>query len=346
MAPPPARLSVYANHMSNSILPTGKLPAKLLADLLASNAPIPAEVLLGPSVGEDAAAIQIPSGTLVVATDPITFTGERIGRSAVIINANDVAVTGVRPRWFLCTALFPPETAESDVRALFAEVRDELAILGAALVGGHTEVTRAVTQPVVVGQFLGLSPDGSFVRTGGLSAGDRILQVGPAPVEGGAVLASRCRPRLAALPKQTLDAATAASHDPGISVVEPALAAAGLNATSLHDPTEGGLATALWEVAVASGVALVIDPDAVLWFEPGLSVCEALGADPWGTLASGTLLAGFAEDGASAAAATLREDGYAVSIIGRAEAGAGVTVGDSRQLPRFEPDEVARILSE
>lgn len=340
------RLSGYPTRMSNSILPIGKLPAGLLTDLLATNAPVPSEVLLGPSVGEDAAAIRVPSGTLVAATDPVTLASHEIGRYAVIINANDIAVTGVRPRWFLCTALFPPETTEADVRALFAEVQDELAVLDAALVGGHTEVTPAVTRPVVVGQFLGMSPDGSFIRTGGLSPGDRIVQVGPTPIEGGAVLANECRHLLAALPERVLRAAAAASHDPGISVVEPALAAARLNATSLHDPTEGGLATALWEVADASGVALVIDPDAVLWFEPGLSVCKALGADPWGTLASGTLLAGFAEDRASAAAATLRKAGYAVSIIGRAETGAGVTAGDGRLLHRFESDEVARVLGD
>ncbi len=332
--------------MPSPILPTGKLPAEFLTDLLASDAPLPPDVLLGPAVGEDAAAIRVPGGTLIAATDPITFTGDGIGRYAVIINANDVAVTGVAPRWFLCTALLPPGTTEAAVRTLFAEIRDELAVLDAALVGGHTEVTPAVTQPVIVGQFLGLSPDGSFVRTGGLSPGDRVVQVGSAPIEGAAVLAAECADLLTALPEQTLAAATTAVREPGISVVQSALAATALNATSLHDPTEGGLASALGEVASASQLALVIDPGAILWFEPGLSVCKALGADPWGTLASGTLLAGFAEHQADAAATSLRDGGYTVSIIGRPESGAGVTTTDGRKIPSFEPDEVARVLNE
>ena len=134
--------------------------------------------------------------------------------------------------------------------------------------------------------------------------------------------------------------------NPGISIVQPALAAAALNATSLHDPTEGGLATALWEVADASGVALVIGMDAILWFEPGLRVCEAVGADPWGTLASGTLLAGFTEQEVDAAVASLQGHGYSASIIGRAEKGSGVTALDGRRIPRFEVDEVARVLGE
>ena len=249
--------------MPSPILPTGKLPAEFLTDLLASDAPLPPDVLLGPAVGEDAAAIRVPGGTLIAATDPITFTGDGIGRYAVIINANDVAVTGVAPRWFLCTALLPPGTTEAAVRTLFAEIRDELAVLDAALVGGHTEVTPAVTQPVIVGQFLGLSPDGSFVRTGGLSPGDRVVQVGSAPIEGAAVLAAECADLLTALPEQTLAAATTAVREPGISVVQSALAATALNATSLHDPTEGGVATGLIELAQASEVGMEIDAAAL-----------------------------------------------------------------------------------
>ena len=136
-----ALLSGYASPMPDSFLPTGKLPVRLLAELLHSDEPIPREVLLGPSIGEDAAAIQLASGTLVAATDPITLTGEGVGRYAVIVNANDIAVMGVRPRWFLCAAMLPPGTTETEVRALFAEVREELALLDATLVGGHTEVT-------------------------------------------------------------------------------------------------------------------------------------------------------------------------------------------------------------
>jgi hydrogenase maturation factor len=302
-------------------------------------------VLLGPAVGEDACAIEIPAGVLVAATDPITLTGSGVGAHAVAINANDVAVTGVRPRWFLVTVLLPVGTAAPEVRALFRETREALARLGATLVGGHTEVTPVVRQTVVVGQFLGVAEGGRFVRTGGVESGDVILQIGPAPVEGAAVLAGEAHDRVQTVSEALLGRALTAIEDPGISVVEPALEAARLGAHALHDPTEGGLATGLHELAEASGVALVIDEAGVVWFEPGVAVCRVLGADPWGTLASGTLLAAFEPAAAGAAASELRSRRFLVSEIGRAEPGSGVRTRDGRPIPHFDSDEVARVLA-
>jgi hydrogenase expression/formation protein HypE len=327
-------------------LPPGKLPAALLRELLAAGPPPPEELRLPPAIGEDACVIRVPAGALVAATDPITLTGHGIGAHAVVINANDVAVLGVRPRWFLACVLLPPGTGEAEVRALFAEMRGALADLGAMLVGGHTEVTSAVTQPVVVGQMLGLREDGRFVRTGGVRATDAVLQVGPAPIEGAAVLAREAGARLRGVPEALRRRAGDALRDPGISVVAAALRAADLGATALHDPTEGGLSAGLHELAEASGVALRVDTGSVLWFEPGLALCEAIGADPWGVLASGTLLAAFPASSTETARATLAGEGYAVRAIGVAEPGAGVCGADGSPLPRHERDELSRVLVE
>jgi hydrogenase maturation factor len=330
--------------MSRRVLPPGKIPADLLAELLESGPPLPPEVKLGPAPGEDACAIEIPAGVLVAATDPITLTGSGVGGHAVVINANDVAVMGVRPRWFLVAALLPEGSDEEQVRALFASTRAALARIGAALVGGHTEVTTAVRQPVVVGQMLGLCQDRDFIRTGGVRAGDVVVQVGPAPIEGGAVLAVEHAGRLQALPAALVERARQALDDPGISVVEPALLCAELGASALHDPTEGGIATGLWELAGASGVSLRVDDAALLWFEPATALCRALGADPLGTLASGTLLAAFPPERAEASLRRLAQAGYPAREIGRAEAGRGVFLSRGGRFPSFERDEVARLL--
>jgi hydrogenase expression/formation protein HypE len=330
--------------VSGGVLPVGKLKAELLRELLAAGPPLPPEVQLGPAVGEDACAIAVPAGVLVAAADPITLTGRGVGSHAVVVNANDVAVMGVRPRWFLAVVLLPEGTPVEDVRALFGETREALERIGAALVGGHTEVTPAVRQPVVVGQFLGLSEDGRFIPTGGVLPDDRVLQVGPAPLEGAAVLAAEAGPRLAEVPREAVDAARRAIQHPGISVVESALEAARLGVHALHDPTEGGLATGLHELAEASGVGLVVDEDAVVWFEPGREVCRAVGADPWGTLASGTLLAAFPPDIVESAERALRSRGHPVAMIARAEPGAGARTRSGKTLPRFDTDEIARVL--
>ena len=327
-------------------LPTGKLPPALLDELLRTGPPLPREIRVGPGIGEDACAIDVPAGTLVAATDPITLTGSDVGSHAVVINANDVAVMGVRPRWFLAAVLLPPGTGEDEVRALFADMRRALDAVGAALVGGHTEITAAVVQPLVVGQMLGLAETGQVVATSGARPGDAIVQVGPAPVEGGAVLAAEALPRLAAVDAVSLSRARDGLDSPGISVVEPALLAAELGATALHDPTEGGLATGLHELADAAGLRIRLEADRVLWFEPARQVCEAVGADPWGALASGTLLAAFPGERAGAAADRLAAAGTPAAVIGTAEPGRGVLRGGGDPLPRFDRDEVARVLDE
>jgi hydrogenase maturation factor len=326
-------------------LPSGKLPPDLLASLLAEVPGSGGEVELGPALGEDACAIRIRAGALIVATDPITLTGAGVGAHSVWINANDVAVMGARPRWFLATLLLPEGTDAVEVRALFDSMTGALRRLGASLVGGHTEITGAVRQPVVVGQMLGLREDGRFIRTGGAEPGDAIVQVGPAPIEGAAVLAAEAAPSLASVEPALLEAARAALERPGISVVDSALLAADLGATALHDPTEGGLSSGLYELATASGVALRLEYESLLWFEPGLAVCRALGADPWGTLASGALLAAFPRERARAAVDALRSRGFRAAQIGAALAGAGVHLAAGEPVPTFARDEVARILS-
>ena len=331
--------------MTDIVLEPGKLPSALLRRLLApfpKNAP---DLLLPPSVGEDAGVIDIGGGALVAATDPITLTGSEVGGHAVLINANDVAVLGVRPRWFLSVFLLPVGTTESEVEGVFESMRVALEALDIVLVGGHTEVTAAVTQPVVTGQMLGFQADGHFVKTGGVRVGDTILQVGAAPVEGAAVIASELGATLN-VPEALLAEARGAIVIPGISVVEPALRAAALGASALHDPTEGGMSAGLHELAEASGVSLVVGVRAPLWYAPGIALCDAVGADPWGMLASGTLLAAFPPDRVDEAVNTLAAGGNDVARLGVAEVGEGVRFDDGRALPRYERDELSRILAE
>lgn len=330
--------------MSDPVLPIGKLSAGLLGGLLDAVGPLPPEVLVGPAIGEDACALAVEAGVLVAASDPITLTGADVGRAAVTINANDVAVAGARPRWFLATVLLPVGTTESELVRLFSDMRRALSALGSVLVGGHTEVTDVVTNPVVVGHMLGLARAGRILTTSGVRPGDVIVQIGRVPIEGAAVLALEHAAALTSVPPASVHAAAAAMDDPGISVVEPAIAAADLGATAMHDPTEGGLAAALWEMASAARVALRVDRDRIAWFPPGLDVCRAAGADPWATLASGSLLATFTRSRADDAVGRLTAMGYDAVTIGHAEPGEGVRDTAGRLVPWPERDEVARLL--
>jgi hydrogenase expression/formation protein HypE len=332
--------------MPDSAIPVGKLPAELLGRLLGDLGPLPPAVLVGPALGEDACAIDVGTGTLVAASDPITFTGSEVGRAAVIVNANDVAVMGARPRWFLATLLLPEGTSQHEVESLFDEMGRALDQVGAHLVGGHTEVTSAVQRPVVVGHMLGVAAGGRVVTTAGVRPGDAIVQIGPVPVEGAAVLAQLASERGADVGPTILRAAGAATDNPGLSVVEAALDAAELGATAMHDLTEGGLAGGLWELALAAQLALCVDRDAVAWFWPGLEVCRALGADPWATLASGSLLAAFQQAAAVHAIERLRLNGHRASAIAVARSGQGVYDRAGQPIERPSRDEVARLLGD
>jgi len=334
-----------AGYRAPSPLPAGKLPAGVLRSLLTAGAPLPPEVRVPPAIGEDGCAIDVDAGTVIVATDPITLTGSDVGAHAVVINANDVAVMGARPRWFLAVILLAPGSSEDDVTALFAGIRAALARVGASLVGGHTEVSAVVNQSIVVGQMIGWCPRGAEVRTSGMQAGDSVLQIGRAPVEGAAVLAGAFRAEVhEPIDAELLRAAAAAVHDPGISVVAPALHAAELGANALHDPTEGGLSAGLHELAEASGLAIQLGGEAVLWFEPGRALAAAMGADPWGTLASGALLAAFAPARTGPARTALEAAGYPVAVIGHALPGSGVARANGSALPRYDRDELSRLL--
>jgi hydrogenase expression/formation protein HypE len=323
----------------------GKLPSALLGRLLASLPAAPAEVLLGPALGEDACAIEIPAGVLIAAADPITLTGADVGRYGVIVNANDIAVMGVAPRWFLATLLLPPATTDEDVEGLFTGLRDALAQVGAVLVGGHSEVTDAVRTSIVAGTMLGVASGGRFVTTSGARPGDIVIQVGPVPVEGAAVLATEARDRLASVDETVLQAASRALDEPGISIVDAALLATDLGVSAMHDPTEGGLASGLHELAVASGCSVRVDRRRVRWFEPGRVVCTALGADVWATLASGCLLATFPQPVADVAVARLAER-FDATVLGRVETGRGVYDETGGEIAWPERDEVARILEQ
>jgi hydrogenase expression/formation protein HypE len=194
--------------------------------------------------------------------------------------------------------------------------------------------------------MMGFCLDGRVVRTGGASEGDVIVQVGEAPIEAAAILATEAAARLANLEPEILQRAREAIARPGISVVDAALFASEIGATALHDPTEGGLSAGLYELADASGVRIVLEPSAALWFEPGRVVCAALGIDPWGALASGALLAAFPAQLAKDAMRRLEDHGTPARIIGKAVSGNGVVRSDGSALAVFARDEVARVLDD
>jgi len=332
--------------------PPGKLSMSLLADLLAGVRHDDPRVVVGPAVGEDAAVIDMGDRYLVAKSDPITFATDEIGLYAVTVNANDIATRGATPKWFLATLLLPEHgTDRRLVEGIFAQITDACDRLGVTLVGGHTEVSVGLDRPVVCGAMLGEVAKDSLVSTGGLRPGDRVLLTKCVPLEGASIIAREKRDELlaAGVPEDVVDAAADFLHDPGISVVGEAMAACQAGGvTSMHDPTEGGVATALLEMAAAAEVGLRIRQYDIP-LAPGTDeLCAAFGLDPLGTISSGSLLIGAQPEAADAVLDAVRAAGFAATDIGRAvPAEQGTSFedrsGSARPIPYFEQDEIARI---
>ncbi|RLM50980.1 hydrogenase expression protein [Halorubrum sp. ASP121] len=296
---------------------TGKLgPEALAAALAATGADDPA-VAQGPAYGEDAAAIDLTGAgeTLVVAADPLSLAAESVGTLAVHVACNDVAASGADPRWLTHT-LFLPDDDPDRLRAVVDQVDATARDLGCAVVGGHTEVLDALARPLCAMTAMGTTD--RFVSSGGAEPGDRLLLTKGAGIEATAILATDFREacREAGVPPATLDAAAEFLGE--VSVV-PDAAAVRDAATALHDPTEGGVATALVEAAAASEAVFAVDRDSVPVRPETRACCDALGVDPLATFGSGALLAAVPPERVDEALDALDAAGIEGAAIGRVE---------------------------
>ena len=330
----------------------GKFPPALLEKLLRKTGVTDPRVVLGPGVGEDAAVLDLGETLLVVKSDPITFATERIGWYAVQVNANDIACTGGVPRWFLATLLVPERFTEDQAEELFTQVLDACNDIGVALVGGHSEVTQGIDRPLVAGTMLGEVARDRLVRTGGAQEGDSIVVTKGIAIEGTALLAlERAEDlRKAGVSDDTITLSAELLNTLGISVLTDAQTACDTaQIHSMHDVTEGGLITGLREVAAASGLGLAIEEDSVPVLPATMEVCQAIGLDPLGLLASGALLITLPPSDVPSLLSALEKkgiDGWEIGMMLASEEGL-ISIGREGEveLPQFSRDELARYFS-
>jgi len=328
----------------------GKLPAETLARLLSKLKHSDPRVELGPAIGRDAAVIDTGGDTLLVATmDPVTFATEHIGWYAVNVNANDIACMGARPAWFLATALLPAGGADELPDRIFDELVAACDRLGIELVGGHTEVTAGIEQPIIVGAMLGEVRRDEIANGENVQPGDCVLMTKRIAIEGTALLArdSAETLRRRGVVGETIERAAALLFEPGIGIVTDARAICAVTKPRLmHDATEGGIATALHEMASAAGATLRINGGTIRVYDETREICAALDLDPRGLLASGSLLAIVADSDGARVAGALAQMKIACQVIGRVESGPTRVILDgedsSAPLLAFDRDELAR----
>jgi len=336
-------------------LRAGKLSTGFLRRLLGRLPAPDSRVILGPRVGEDAAVIDFGDRLLVAKTDPITFATDRIGWYLVHVNANDLACLGARPRWLLVTCLLPEgRTDTGAVESLFDEIARSCSGLGVTVCGGHTEVTVGLERPILVGQMLGEVSRGRLVDKRRIRPGDVLLLTKGVAIEGTAVIArERADVVRRRLGRRWAERAARLLFDPGISVVRDAEIVCGAGAGfvhGMHDPTEGGVLQALRELAESARVGLRVRMEHIPVYPETRAVCDLLGLDPLGLLASGCLLVAADPAGAKPIEEALRKAGVPCSRIGevcsRDEGVRWTHRGRPVAAPRIGRDELVRVFED
>ncbi len=316
----------------------GKLPDSVLNELviepIVKNGAKREEVLLTPSIGEDCSAIDFGDNICICSTDPITGAVNDIGRLAVHINANDIAAGGGEPVGIMVTALLPPSITEKEIKTIMRDFYSEAAKIDLCVIGGHTEVTDAVTKPVLSCTVLGKCK--RVIASSGAMAGDKMVMTKYAALEGSAIFAADKAELLKGRVSEEC-LLKARSFVDMLSVTKEGKLAADFGAHAMHDVTEGGILGACWEVATCSGLGVCVDTDKIPILEETKLICSALNVDPYRLISSGSMLIAC-EDG-EGLVALLAQNGINSAVIGEFTADKEMHyIKNGEKLPLPEPD--------
>ena len=325
----------------------GKVPPEKLKEIVFNHLGAEGErVLIPPRVGIDASAIDFGERILVATSDPITGASKHIGFYAVNVNANDVAVMGAKPKWFLATILLPEYADEGLLREIMEDLDRSAKKLGVAIIGGHTEITVGLDRPIVLGTMLGETTKDKLISAANARAGDRIILTKGLAIEGTSIIAGE---REEELKKEfgVKFVEEAKGFLWKISVVKDAMIASSIGVHAMHDPTEGGVANSLHEIADASNLGFRVYYDNMLIADETKKICEYFDLNPLALISSGALLISASPEKAGEIVNALKKAGIESSIIGEfidnPEKRVIVKEGKEYPLEQPETDEVWKL---
>jgi len=331
------------------MLTLGKLPSGLLQSLLNHLPTLGPEIIVPPGVGRDAAGIKIGKKFFAVTTDPITCVTSHLATYSVYVNMNDIACLGCVPRWYTGVLLLPPKTHAATVKKIWNELAQVLRQNNVQAIGGHVEVTNAVTRPVLIGQMIGEALYGKLLDPVKIKPGDCLLMWQKLALEGTAVIAQEKKEKLKKY--FSLSAINRMSNllsNPGINIYPFAkkLLTFTREIVALHDPTEGGVVTAIHELADAAQCGVKADCSQFSFLPETLKLAEIFHFNPLGLLASGSLLIVCREAIALKILQHFLREPLTLlgSFIPKNKGKILVKNGKIRNLPRFDQDEIVKIL--
>jgi hydrogenase expression/formation protein HypE len=282
------------------------------------------EILVGAGVGEDCAVISLADDEVfVMSTDPITGTVHDIGSLSIHVTANDIASAGAEVVGVMLSVLLPEETTEEELKSMMAQVEDVCAKLNIQTIGGHTEITKAVNQPIITVTGVGKVKKDAYITTAGAKPGQDVVVSKWIALEGTSIIAKEKEAELLKKYSQVF-INEAKSFGQYLSVVSEAATAVKSGVSAMHDVTEGGIFGALWEIAEASGVGLEIDLKKLPIKQETIEICEYFGLNPYALISSGSML--MTADNGYDLVRNLEKDGIKATVVGK------VTSGNDRVL--------------
>ena len=289
----------------------GKLSAQLVHDLF-----LPAFSNEYLNKLDDQAVFQAGGARLAFTTDsfvvtPLFFPGGDIGQLAVNGTVNDLAMSGAKPLFLSAAFIMEEGFAMEDLTRVVASMARAAGRAGVSIVTGDTKVVNrgSADQLFITTSGVGLVPDGVAISASNAREGDVILVSGSIADHGMAVMSVR--------EGLEFEGGILSDTAPLGSLVADMLRAGEVHA--LRDPTRGGLATSLCEIASASSMGIEIDATKVLVREDVKGACEILGLDPMFVANEGKLVAFVPQRSADDVLAAMRSspDGKAARAIGR-----------------------------
>lgn len=302
----------------------GRAMAQLIAELFARH--LGNEVL---AQGNDGALLPQPGGRLVVSTDchvvsPLFFPGGDIGSLAVHGTVNDVAVMGAEPRYLTAGFILEEGFPLADLARIVASMAEAASRAGVRLVAGDTKV---VEQGKGDGLFItttgiGVQPEGLTLSGDRARPDDAVLLSGTIGDHGMAIMSRR--------ENLSFDAPIL-SDSAALNGLTAAMLATGAELRLMRDPTRGGLAATLNEIAHQSGVGIHLEEAAIPVKPEVEAACELLGLDPLNIANEGKLIAVCAERDAERLLAAMR-----AHPLGQAAARIGRVVADDRHFVQMQ----------
>ena len=295
------------------MLKVGKLDSDLLQkivfDKITYKRP---EVITRPGIGEDCAVIDFGENECVMSTDPITAAVSDIGRLCIHISCNDIASNGIQPVGILLAVLLPEGTTEEEIAEMMRQAGEVSAELGVEIIGGHTEITNAVRQPVITSTAIGRGPRGGSQTADDIVPGDMILMTKKAGIEGTGVIA---RDHADELRGDLTDEEIKKAQDllRQVSVVKEGVIAGGIGTHGMHDVTEGGILGAVWEMCHIAGTGCEVIKESIPVEDVTMKVCGRYGIDWLRLISSGCMMIAVSPDKVAEMTSAIEEAGIEVS---------------------------------